>query len=153
MLLKPIVRYALVPLVAASLVTASFVAAAAAAEQGAKGKPKERSFRLTYGATVVGLPAGAKARVWLPVPTTNRDQTAKVLTTELPATGDEGTEERFGNTMLSFEMQAPKSGEITFGAAYQVTRKEVHGLPPEKMGMQPVKLSDDQRKLLLSADS
>src|SRR6476660_9210921 len=57
MLLQPIVRFVVVPLVAASLVTASFVAMAAAAEQEAKGKPKERSFRIHYGATVTGLPA------------------------------------------------------------------------------------------------
>ncbi|MBC7856291.1 MAG: transglutaminase domain-containing protein [Pirellulaceae bacterium] len=55
--------------------------------------------------------------------------------------------------MVSFETASPKSGEVKFSTSYQVVRKEVHGLPPEKMGMKPVKLSDDQRKLLLSADA
>ena len=124
-----------------------------AAEPGIKAKQVERKFRLTYAATVTGLPAGEEVRVWFPVPQSSEDQTVKVLERELPGEVDEGTEEKSGNRMLSFKMAVPKSGDVEMSASYLVTRKEVRGLPPEKMGMEPVKLTDQQRKVLLSADS
>ena len=141
---------------AATFVVASLIAAFASAtapEATAKPEPtKERKFRLTYGAKILDAPAGAKVRGWIPVPPTSSEQKVTPLFKELLGNGEEGTEEKFGNKMLSFEAAAPKSGEIAFKTHYEITRKEVHGLPPEKMGMQPVKLTDEQRKLLLSAD-
>jgi hypothetical protein len=138
-------------LVFALTVTACTLAAAEPKEKG--DKPAHRRFHLTYAATVTGLPEAAEVRVWFPVPQSSEDQTVKVLERELPGEVDEGAEEKFGNRMLTFKTVAPKSGEIEMSAAYQVERKEVRGLPPEKMGMVPVKLSDEQRKVLLSADS
>ena len=129
-----------------------FAGVCTAQEKVASKKPAERKFRLTYGAKILDAPAGAKVRAWIPVPPTSGEQKVTPLSKELPGNGQEGTEERFGNKMLSFEVAAPKSGEVTFKTNYEVVRKEVHGLPPEKMGMQPVKLTDEQRKLLLSAD-
>jgi hypothetical protein len=113
---------------------------------------KQRKFRLTYAAKVLDAPAGAKVRAWIPVPPSSAEQTVTALDKKLPAEGAEGADEKFGNRMLSFEVVAPKSGEVGFSTSYQVVRKEVHGLPPEMMGMKPVKLTDQQRKLLLSAD-
>jgi transglutaminase-like putative cysteine protease len=137
-----------------AFVIAIFSSALSAAEPKYKGeKPAERKFRLTYAATVTGLPAGEDVRVWFPVPQPSDDQGVKVLERELPGEVEEGTEEKFGNRMCSFKTAAPKSGEIEMSAAYQIVRSEVRGLPPEKMGMEPVKLSDKQRKALLSADA
>jgi Transglutaminase-like superfamily len=125
-----------------------------AAETEPKPKPaKERKFRLTYAAKILDAPAGAKVRAWIPVPPSSGEQAVKSLPAELPTQGEGAIEDKFGNKMLSFETTAPKSGDIAFSTSYQVVRKEVHGLPPEMMGMKPMKLSDEQRKLLLSADA
>lgn len=131
------------------------VTSAAEAQTKVKSEPtKERKFRLTYAAKILDAPAGAKVRAWIPVPPSSGEQSVKALLAVIPALGgEEGIEDKFGNKMLSFEVAAPKSGEVAFSTSYQVTRKEVHGLPPEKMGMKPVKLTDEQRKLLLSADT
>ncbi|MCE9527043.1 MAG: transglutaminase domain-containing protein [Planctomycetales bacterium] len=129
-----------------------FRGAAGAAEP--KTEPvKERKFQLIYAAKILDAPEGAEVRVWIPVPPSTGEQSVTPLSAKLPAKGTEGIEERFGSKMLSFELTAPKTGEIAFSTSYQVARKEVHGLPPEKMGMKPVKLTDEQRKLLLSADA
>lgn len=136
----------------ATVLCVAFPGVCTAQEKVESKEPAERKFRLTYGAKILDAPAGATVRAWIPVPPTSGEQKVTPLFKELPGNSQEGTEERFGNKMLSFEAAAPKSGEVTFKTNYEVVRKEVHGLPPEKMGMQPVKLTDEQRKLLLSAD-
>jgi hypothetical protein len=136
----------------AAVLFVAFAGVCTAQEKVESKKPAERKFRLTYGAKILDAPVGAKVRAWIPVPPTSSEQRVTPLSNELPGNGREGTEEKFGNKMLSFEVAAPKGGEIAFKTKYEITRKEVHGLPPEKMGMQPVKLTDEQRKLLLSAD-
>lgn len=113
---------------------------------------KNRRFQLSYAGKILDAPAGARVRVWLPMPPSTDEQSVKSLTAKLPAKGEEGVEDRFGNKMLSFEVVSPKSGEVAFDTSYQVTRQEVRGLSPEKMGMLPVKLTGAQRKLLLAAD-
>ena len=47
--------------------------------------PKEREFLFTYRATVTGLKPGQTARVWLPVPPTNEDQSVAIVRKDLPA--------------------------------------------------------------------
>lgn len=139
----------------AALLMASVTSLTLAAEPEVKakaGQTKQRKFRLTYAAKILDTPAGAKVRAWIPVPPSSAEQTVTALDKSLPAEGTEGADEKFGNKMLSFEVTAPKSGEVNFSTSYQVVRKEVHGLPPEMMGIKPAKLTDEQRKLLLSAD-
>ena len=136
-----------------TVATTFIVGAVACAENKDPPPAKERKFRLTYAAKILDAPAGGKVRAWIPVPPSSGEQTVQSLAVELPSNGTEGTEEKFGNKMLAFEAAAPKSGDIAFRTSYQVTRKEVHGLPLEMMGMKPVKLTDEQRKLLLSADA
>ncbi len=113
---------------------------------------KKRHFRLTYAGKILDTPSGAKVRAWVPVPPSTNEQSVKLLSAEFPAKGEEGIEDKFGNKMLSLEVVSPKSGETAFETSYAVTRQEVRGLPKEKMGMQPVKLTDEQRKQLLTAD-
>ena len=112
---------------------------------------QERSFRLDYGATATGLPAGSDVRVWLPIPQTNDDQTVKALARNVPGKSSEAAEPKYGNRILSFVATAPKSGELAFTTAYQVTRKEVRGLPGEMIGMGR-KLTAEEKKLFLSAE-
>lgn len=113
--------------------------------------PKRRTFRLDYGATLTGLPAGSQVRVWLPVPPTNEDQTIKALKHDLPVKASEAEEPKYGNRILSFARAAPDSGELVFNTAYEITRLEVRGLPGEMIGMGR-KLTDEQRKLFLTAE-
>ena len=47
--------------------------------------PKIRTFRFDYAATVHGLPAGSKVRVWLPVPSSNEHQQVDLAGWEMPA--------------------------------------------------------------------
>src|SRR5688572_7529200 len=137
--------------VASGLVAAMFLCGATSAAEPVS--VKERKFRLTYAAKILDTPAGATVRTWIPVPPASAEQSVKALPAEFPAKAEQGTEDRFDNKMLSFEVAAPKSGDVRFSTSYEVTRKEVHGLPPEKMGRKPVKLTDEQRQLLLSADA
>ena len=130
---------------------ALFLLALASSTIAQDAKPEERAFRLDYGATLTGLPAGSEVRVWLPVPQSNEDQTVKALDRQLPGKASEAQEPKYGNRILSFAAAAPRSGELPFTTAYQVTRKEVRGLPGEMIGMGK-RLTDEQKKLFLSAE-
>jgi hypothetical protein len=132
-----------------SILLLGLLPALATSEEGAA--PKQRSFRLDYGAALTGLPAGSQVRVWLPVPPSNDDQKVKPLKRQLPAEGSEGDEPKYGNRILSFASAAPESGELAFSTAYQVTRQEVRGLPGEMIGMGK-KLTNEQKKLFLRAE-
>ncbi|HZL88075.1 MAG TPA: transglutaminase domain-containing protein [Pirellulaceae bacterium] len=122
-----------------------------AAAEDAKPNAKQRAYRLDYGATVTGLPAGSQVRVWLPVPQTNEDQTVKALKHDVPAKATEGEEPKYGNRILSFSSAAPASGELVFSTAYEIKRVEVLGLPGEMIGMGK-KLTDQQKKLFLTSE-
>jgi hypothetical protein len=132
-----------------SILLLTLLPALATSDEGAA--PKQRTFRLDYGATLTGLPAGSQVRVWLPVPPTNEDQTVKALKHDLPVKASEAEEPKYGNRILSFAQAAPDSGELVFNTAYEVTRLEVRGLPGEMIGMGR-KLTDEQRKLFLTAE-
>ena len=137
--LRFIVLFPLLPMIAAPLATAE------------DAKSKQRAYRLDYGATLTGLPEGSEVRVWLPVPQSNEDQTVKALDRKLPGKSSEGLEPKYGNRILSFTAAAPASGELPFTTAYEVSRKEVRGLPGEMIGMGR-KLTDEQKKLFLTAE-
>jgi transglutaminase-like putative cysteine protease len=87
--------------------------------------PRSRTFTFTYSGVVTGLPEGTKARVWLPVPPSNSDQTVKLVAQELPVRSEAGKEPLYGNRILYFEAKANKDGEIPFCVKYHVTRREV----------------------------
>jgi transglutaminase-like putative cysteine protease len=100
-----------------------------AAAQTPPNKPnppsKSRSFRFTYRATVTGLPPGKLARIWLPVPPSNEDQTVPIVAKHLPADGQIAREPKFGNEILYVEAKAGTDGTIPLEVIYQVTRREV----------------------------
>src|SRR5262245_22282567 len=93
--------FVLVALLAVGLATA----ADAPAEK--KEKPKSRTFELTYSATIKDLPAGKKARIWVPVASTSDDQDVERLSTEVsagtPAVGKVQKEARYGNQVWYVE--------------------------------------------------
>ena len=65
--------------------------------------PKSRDFLFTYAATVTGLPPGRVARVWLPTPSDDADQTVTLVRQQLPARPHETQEPKYGNRILYFE--------------------------------------------------
>jgi uncharacterized protein (TIGR03000 family) len=93
-----------------------------------KAAGKSRTFLFTYDATVTGLPAGKKARIWLPVPPSNDDQDVKMDSAKgLPEGYKLGKEKEYGNEMLFVEAAADKDGKIPLSVTYRVTRREVKG--------------------------
>jgi len=106
-----------------------------------------RTFRLSYNATVEGLPAGEQVRVWLPVPRTNAHQSVEELPWSLPGQARVAIEPQYGNKILYFETQVPPAGQLSFQTAYRITRYEVLGL----MGKpNPEELTEAQRQLFLA---
>lgn len=118
-----------------------------------KGKAAQRQFRFDYGATLTDVPAGAKVRVWLPVPQSGQHQKVKPLDQNLPAKASVGKESKYGNKILHFETKGPKGGKIQFETSYLVKRREAKGLPSASgTSAKPTKLSQQQRELFLSAN-
>jgi transglutaminase-like putative cysteine protease len=101
--------------------------AAAAAGAQRPSAPKCREFLFTYAATVTGLKPGQAARVWVPVPPSNKEQQVETVSKKLPAAATTGTEAKFGNKILSFEARADKEGHIPLAITYRVKRWEVRG--------------------------
>lgn len=85
--------------------------------------PRSREFQFVYAATVTEVPAGEKARIWVPVPPTNDDQSVKID----PVKGRLGQESKFGNKMLYLESTPDKDGQIAISVTYHVRRQEVQG--------------------------
>ena len=94
-------------------------------QQPGKEAVKSRTFLFTYRATLSKLPAGKTVKVWLPVPVTTADQDVVRETLSLPGKASEGTEPRYGNTILFFEATPDKDGKLALSMAFKVTRREV----------------------------
>jgi len=110
---------------------------------------KMRSFRLSYGATLSGLPEGADVRIWLPVPPSGEFQTVRRCGWQLPAEPRLSIEPKYGNQILYFETKGPESGQLSFTTPYQISRKEVRAL---QTSAKP-KLSGKQRELFLAPNA
>ena len=123
-------------LLVSCLCIVTIIGAASAAEP--KPEPaKDRKFRLTYAAKILDAPAGAKVRAWIPVPPSSAEQSVKSLTSELPAKGEEGTEDKFGNKMLSFEVAVPKQlGEPLNFFIYPYAEVDGKAWPPENVKLE-----------------
>ena len=113
-------------------------------------KPRSRSFRLNYRFSVAGLSAGDNVRVWIPVPPSNRDQTAVEISRDLPAGATPATEPVHGNRMLYLETTPSDSQELNFRVSYRLTRNEVQGLD-ERRSRDAI--SAAQRRTYLSANA
>jgi transglutaminase-like putative cysteine protease len=109
--------------------------------------PRSREFLFTYAATVEGLKPGQTARIWLPVPPSNSEQEASIVTSKLPAKGQHATEPRFGNSILSVEARAGADGTIPVSVTYRVKRKEVIG------NLQSTRVTAAERELFLKPDA
>jgi len=86
----------------------------------------ERTFKFTYAATINDLPPGVKARIWVPLAATNREQDVEIVKIDVPGEYREEKDATYGNAMLYFEGTADDAGDIPLSVAFKVTRR---GLP------------------------
>ncbi len=121
---------------------------AATADSNTGSPPRVRTFRFDYGGTLTGLPAGARIRVWLPVPRSNDHQDVTPLPGQLPAAMTSSRDATYGNRILYFEAQAPASQMLSFKTRYKVVRREVQGL---KRRGSPSALTEEERARFLTA--
>ena len=102
------------------------IAMAVAAEEK-QPEAKSRRFEFSYAGEIRNVPAGEKARVWIPIPPTTADQTVELMKADFPAEAGKNRETKFGNEMYYFEAQ-PKPGKpIKFAVSYLIKRKTVLG--------------------------
>ncbi len=89
---------------------------------------RTRSFLFTYAARIKELPRGTRARIWIPIATSNAQQEVTIVEKFL---GDEriAHDPVYGNAIACFEGKENGSGVIPFEVTYKVERKEVHTDP------------------------
>jgi transglutaminase-like putative cysteine protease len=85
--------------------------------------PQARTFTFTYEAEITGLPAGQKARIWVPVPPTDAEQTVAVLAKKSPGTSKPTREPEYGNHIWYIEATPDAGGALKLSAKYKVTRR------------------------------
>jgi len=112
--------------------------------------PQQRKFRLDYGATLAQVPAGAKVRVWIPVPPSTDHQQVTELARKLPSEAKLGQEAKYGNQMLYFETKGPEPGKVEFQISWEVRRSEVLGLGASSTAKT---ISPEERKKFLAPDA
>ncbi len=87
--------------------------------------PQLRSFEFTYGTTINDLPPQATARIWLPVPQSDYEQTVEFVEARTPSKPQFTDEQRFHNRTLYLEARANDRGEIPLDIVYRITRSEL----------------------------
>ena len=113
-------------LLALGIVAAEPPSPVAAEPALAAGKnPAARTFLFHYSATVDGVPAGKKVRVWLPVPPSNEQQEVEIVLKNLPAPGSIHQDPVYGNRILYLEAPAPGDRPLNTTVTYRITRREV----------------------------
>jgi transglutaminase-like putative cysteine protease len=88
----------------------------------ASAPPGARTFAFTYEAEVTGLPAGQPARVWVPVPPTDAEQTVEVLAQTAPGSSKLTREAEYGNRIWYAEAAPDANGTVKLSVKYRVTR-------------------------------
>ncbi len=84
--------------------------------------PGARTFTFTYEAEVTGLPAGQTARIWVPVPPSDAEQTVEVLDQTAPGTSKVTRETEYGNQIWYVEATPDANGTVKLSARYKVMR-------------------------------
>jgi transglutaminase-like putative cysteine protease len=124
------------------LVTALILPARAAAPDEI---PRSRTFEISYRATVHDIPSGTKNfDLWLPIPRTDRDQTIRRITVDVPGPLSIGREPRFGSQSLHVRVESPR-GTIPVRLTIEATRRENVG-SSEALG-------DEERDLDLAPEA
>lgn len=99
-----------------------------------------------------GVDRKGAVRVWLPCPSSSDEQEVTRMDATVPGALSEQTESRFGNRILYFETEFPKSGEFAAHVPYHITRHEVRRKPNPGNVEDPLQLDEKLRLKLLSAD-
>jgi transglutaminase-like putative cysteine protease len=86
---------------------------------------EERSFHFEYTAVVSGLPAGAKsARIWVPLPQTDSEQTISNLKVTSSVTVRETSDGLYGNKIAYVELQGPLPAQVPITVSFDARRSE-----------------------------
>ena len=94
-------------------------------ETGSKPPVETRAFHFEYTATISGLPADAGSiRIWVPVPSSDENQTISNLKVEAPVPVGEIRADRFGNRMAFVEIQRPEVDSLVVAISFDVERRE-----------------------------
>lgn len=80
-----------------------------------------RSFKMTYGATIKGVPKGASVRVWFPIAESNGQQDVTRGDTATPGDLSVQRDAKYGNAIGYFESTGKQ--EIAFEVNYKIDRK------------------------------
>ena len=108
---------------------------------------KPRNFKLNYGAEILGLPAGANVKIWIPIP--KSDELQKVITVDGSIPGGQLNHAKdpvYDNTIGFFETMST-ANPIQFDIQYAVIRNE------SKPGLSVKKpLTPAERKRFLTAN-
>jgi len=119
--------------------------AAVPAALGADEAPRSRTFRFTYAAMITDLPTDTTARVWLPVPPSNDEQSSRIE--KMPAGAKISYDPVNDNHYLYLEVKPGADGKLSLEVVYRVKRYELKGLTETH----PV--SEDRIKRFLEPDS
>ncbi len=111
-------------------------------------KPEKRAFRFNYDFALTGLQPGATAKIWVPLPPSNSEQSIKLLESKNPGEVSRHTDARYQNEMLQITAEVPENGILDFSFPYEVVRQEVKGLESDQVGQLKLKNS-----LFLGANS
>jgi transglutaminase-like putative cysteine protease len=119
--------------------------------------PQARTFTFTYEAEITGLPAGQTAHIWVPVPSTDTEQTIEVLEKKALGTSKRTREPEYGNTIWYVEATPDAGGTLKLSARYKVTRRPAAtgklDVPNVERLLKPDKLvPTDGKPLTLIAD-
>lgn len=86
-----------------------------------------RHFHFIYSGAVANLPKDVKARVWLPIASTNDHQEILDVEMDLPGEVTQSKDSVYGNKMVYFEVTGDGREEVPFSIKYEVRRNEVNG--------------------------
>lgn len=105
-----------------------------------------RKFEFHYGATIKDAPKDATIRIWFPIAQSSAQQTVKQTSTETPGDLQVNSDTKYGNRIGFFESKSTET-PMSFELTYEVDRLEA------SVDNADQNLSDDQKKLFLSANS
>lgn len=112
-------RYSLLLSLSCFLIVQTFAGLCVAQERA---EIEKRRFEFQYGATVTDLPADAKVVVWIPIAETSYHQLVELNEVSTPTPATIARDEKYGNKMARFELDAPETGQFAFNLNYNITR-------------------------------
>ena len=91
----------------------------------AAAKPPAREFKLTYGAKILDVPAGATVKVWMPLAQTSPQQKVELTDKAVPSDLQINRDASYGNQIGFFEVKKSDADEtIDFSLQYDVARQQ-----------------------------